>query len=233
MYRPTGIQLRQWKTSRCPTGNWRLATDHCISRRNREEIPGSVGWRGFVMRDVMGAGPNARLQLQLRLPPRPRLRPQLPSKLRRRLNFQLPRPPPTRRHRPQYPRLELFAGGSYAQAGFFNTGHWAELPGWDASLGVNVTSWLGLVVEGGQFFGTSKIPRELVAVRRFPVAAAIRRSARTALLTRSTYRRKSTTFCLAYNSPAASMNAGRRLANCCTDIKARAAWRLVGVLPIR
>lgn len=60
---------------------------------------------------------------------------------------------------PQYPRLELFAGGSYAQAGFFNTGHWAELPGWDASLGVNATSWLGLVVEGGQFFGTSKIPR--------------------------------------------------------------------------
>ncbi|MGP8141796.1 MAG: hypothetical protein ACLQBU_07980 [Terriglobales bacterium] len=60
---------------------------------------------------------------------------------------------------PQYARIELFGGGSYAQAGFFNAGHWAELPGWDASLGVNATSWLGLVLEGGQFFGTSKIPR--------------------------------------------------------------------------
>ncbi len=59
---------------------------------------------------------------------------------------------------PQYPRLELFGGGSYAQAGFFNAGHWAELPGWDVSLGVNATSWLGLVLEGGQYFGTSKIP---------------------------------------------------------------------------
>jgi hypothetical protein len=53
----------------------------------------------------------------------------------------------------------LFAGGSYAEAGFFNAGHWAGLPGWDASFGVNATSWLGLVLEGGQYFGTSKIPR--------------------------------------------------------------------------
>jgi len=59
---------------------------------------------------------------------------------------------------PLYPRIELFAGGSYAEAGLFNAGHWAGLPGWDASLGLNATRWLGLVVEGGQYFGTSKIP---------------------------------------------------------------------------
>ncbi len=64
-----------------------------------------------------------------------------------------PAPPP----RP-YPRLELFAGGSYAEAGLFNAGHWAGLPGWDASFGLNATSWLGFVLEGGQYFGTSKIP---------------------------------------------------------------------------
>jgi hypothetical protein len=57
-----------------------------------------------------------------------------------------------------YPRVELFGGGSYAEAGLFNAGHWAGLPGWDASLGLNATNWLGFVVEGGQYFGTSKIP---------------------------------------------------------------------------
>jgi hypothetical protein len=58
----------------------------------------------------------------------------------------------------EYPRLEIFAGGTYAEAGLFNAGHWAGLPGWDASLGANATSWLGFVVEGGQYFGTSQIP---------------------------------------------------------------------------
>ena len=58
----------------------------------------------------------------------------------------------------QYPRVELFVGGSYAEAGLFNAGHWAGLPGWDASLGLNATHWLGFIVEGGQYFGTSKIP---------------------------------------------------------------------------
>jgi hypothetical protein len=57
-----------------------------------------------------------------------------------------------------YPRIELFAGGTYAEAGLFNAGHWAGLPGWDASFGLNATSWMGIVVEGGQYFGTSKIP---------------------------------------------------------------------------
>lgn len=57
-----------------------------------------------------------------------------------------------------YPRMELFGGGTYAEAGLFNAGHWAGLPGWDASLGLNLTRWLGFVVDGGQYFGTSKIP---------------------------------------------------------------------------
>jgi hypothetical protein len=70
-------------------------------------------------------------------------------------------PAPTAKAAPParpYPRLELFLGGSYAETGFFNAGHWAGLPGWDASLGANATRWLGFVVEGGQYFGTSKIP---------------------------------------------------------------------------
>jgi hypothetical protein len=58
----------------------------------------------------------------------------------------------------QYPRLELFVGGTYAEAGLFNAGHWAGLPGWDASFGLNITNWIGLIVDGGQYFGTSKIP---------------------------------------------------------------------------
>ncbi len=58
-----------------------------------------------------------------------------------------------------YPRFEWFLGGSYAKAGFFNAGYWAGLPGWDVSLGVNATRSFGIVLEGGQFFGTSKIPR--------------------------------------------------------------------------
>jgi hypothetical protein len=58
----------------------------------------------------------------------------------------------------QYPRFEIFAGGTYAEAGFFNAGHWAGLPGWDASFGINATHWLGFLFEGGQYFGTSQIP---------------------------------------------------------------------------
>ena len=58
----------------------------------------------------------------------------------------------------QYPRYEFFGGGTYAEAGLFNAGHWAGLYGWDSSLGLNATQWLGVVVEGGQYFGTSKIP---------------------------------------------------------------------------
>jgi len=78
-------------------------------------------------------------------------------------------PAPTAKAAPParpYPRFELFLGGSYAEAGLFNAGHWAGLPGWDASLGANATSWLGLIVEGGQYFGTSKIPT--VVPKPFP-----------------------------------------------------------------
>ena len=57
-----------------------------------------------------------------------------------------------------FPRLEFFAGGTYAEAGLFNAGHWAGLYGWDSSLSMNATHWLGFVVEGGEYFGTSKIP---------------------------------------------------------------------------
>ena len=77
----------------------------------------------------------------------------------------IPAPTPTASpaKAPQYPRFELFGGGSYAETGFFNAGHWAGLPGWDASLGANASSWLGFVVEGGQYFGTSKIPSAVPA----------------------------------------------------------------------
>lgn len=64
-------------------------------------------------------------------------------------------PPPPR----PYPIVELFAGGSYAKAGLFNSGYWAGLPGWDVSLGLNMARWLGFVVEGGQYYGTSKISK--------------------------------------------------------------------------
>jgi len=71
---------------------------------------------------------------------------------------------------PTYPRVELFGGYSFAQAGFFNAGHWAQLNGWNASFGLNAASWMGLVVEGSQFFGNSKIPT--ATPRPFPVCQA-------------------------------------------------------------
>ena len=70
----------------------------------------------------------------------------------------IPTPPVITTPAIQYPRVELFVGGTYAEAGLFNAGHWAGLPGWDVSLGLNATHWLGFIVEGGQYFGTSKIP---------------------------------------------------------------------------
>jgi hypothetical protein len=69
-----------------------------------------------------------------------------------------PAPATTPKPELNYSRIEFFAGGSYAEAGLFNAGHWAGLPGWDASLDLNATNWLGLLIEGGQYFGTSKIP---------------------------------------------------------------------------
>jgi hypothetical protein len=69
---------------------------------------------------------------------------------------------------PEYPRIELFGGGTYGLTGFFNAGHWAALHGWDASLGANATPWLGFLVEGGEFFGTSQIPTTVPAPFPFP-----------------------------------------------------------------
>lgn len=67
----------------------------------------------------------------------------------------------------QYPRYEFFGGGTYAEAGPFNSGHWAGLSGWDASLDLNATHWLGVIFDGGQYFGTSKITTAVPAP--FPV----------------------------------------------------------------
>lgn len=64
---------------------------------------------------------------------------------------------------PTFPRIEWFAGYSYAQTGFFNAGHWAGLNGWNASFALNAASWFGLVVEGSQYYGTSKIPTAVPA----------------------------------------------------------------------
>jgi len=59
----------------------------------------------------------------------------------------------------QFPRIEWSGGYSFAQAGFFNAGHWAQLNGWYASFGLNAAPWLGLVVEGSEYFGETPIPR--------------------------------------------------------------------------
>jgi hypothetical protein len=77
---------------------------------------------------------------------------------------EIPTPPIANTAPPlQYPRYEFFGGGTYAEAGLFNAGHWAGLYGWDASLGLNATHWFGFVVEGGQYFGTSKISTDTYA----------------------------------------------------------------------
>jgi hypothetical protein len=66
--------------------------------------------------------------------------------------------PAIRASGPKYPRIEWFGGYTYGKTGFFNAGHWAGLNGWDASFTLNATHWLGLLVDGGQYFGTTKIP---------------------------------------------------------------------------
>ncbi len=72
-------------------------------------------------------------------------------------------PAPAQNPVPKFPRFELFGGYSYAQEWPFNAGHWADLNGWDTSLAVNAASWLALVVEGGEYYGTSKIPTTVQA----------------------------------------------------------------------
>ena len=64
---------------------------------------------------------------------------------------------PVRKPGPQFPRVELFGGYSFAQGGFFNSGHWAQLNGWNASFGVNLTNHVGFVVDGSEYFGNSKL----------------------------------------------------------------------------
>src|SRR5208337_3588719 len=107
----------------------------------------------------------------------------------------IPTPTPTANPVParEYPRIEFFAGGSYAEAGFFNAGHWAGLPGWDA--------WWRAA-------NTSEPQKSLPQCRRrFPRA---RPSVPTAHPP-STPRLESTTFFLVRSLPAANGNAGRRL----------------------
>lgn len=69
--------------------------------------------------------------------------------------------PVARKPGPNFPRLELFGGYGFAQAGFFNAGHWAQLNGWNASFAINLTGHVGFVVEGTEYFGTSKIPSDV------------------------------------------------------------------------
>lgn len=67
-------------------------------------------------------------------------------------------PAPGRQNGPQFPRIEWSAGYSFAQAGFFNAGHWAQLNGWYGSFGINLDSHVGFVVDGSEFFGHTEIP---------------------------------------------------------------------------
>ena len=67
-------------------------------------------------------------------------------------------PSPGKQTAPQFPRTELFGGYSFAQAGFFNAGHWAQLNGWNGSFTINADKMFGFVIDGGQFFGNSPIP---------------------------------------------------------------------------
>ncbi|MGA9527502.1 MAG: hypothetical protein WBS24_05255 [Terriglobales bacterium] len=67
-------------------------------------------------------------------------------------------PTPIKPAAPYFPRTELFAGYSFAQAGFFNAGHWAQLDGWNVSFALNAARWVGVVVDGSEYFGNTKIP---------------------------------------------------------------------------
>jgi hypothetical protein len=84
--------------------------------------------------------------------------PQAPSTQTTQESSSIPPPGPRQTVAPRFARTELFAGYSFAQAGFFNAGHWAQLNGWNASFAVNLANWFGFVGEGSEYFGTSKIP---------------------------------------------------------------------------
>jgi len=70
----------------------------------------------------------------------------------------IPTPGAKQPAKPQFPRIEWSGGYDFSQAGFFNAGHWAQLDGWYASFGLNGASWLGLLVEGSEVFGNTRIP---------------------------------------------------------------------------
>ncbi|MGA3194610.1 MAG: hypothetical protein ABSD39_06360 [Terriglobales bacterium] len=72
-------------------------------------------------------------------------------------------PPIPPRPVPKFARFEMFGGYTYAQMGPFNAGHWADLNGYNVSLGVNAVNWLALIVEGSEYFGNSKIPTTVQA----------------------------------------------------------------------
>ena len=95
------------------------------------------------MCDVVGAGSSAS---QLQISHADRSSPgQIASRHSPLRRSRQPAPPQSLRHpRAPFPRFEFFVGGSYAEAGLFNAGHWAGLAGWDASLGVNLTHWIGV-----------------------------------------------------------------------------------------
>jgi opacity protein-like surface antigen len=62
-----------------------------------------------------------------------------------------PEPEPT-------PRLDLFAGYSYASADPFSTNVGAGLNGWEATLSLNAARWLAVVADFGGAYGTVQIP---------------------------------------------------------------------------
>lgn len=68
---------------------------------------------------------------------------------------------------PQYPRVEVSGGYSYALTDMFNSGNRAGLTGWNASLGLNAAKWMGFVFEGSGLYGDSKIP--IAAPAPFPL----------------------------------------------------------------
>src|ERR1039457_881534 len=140
----SGCRAGYWQLG---TGNWQLAT----------------AFQGGLVRKYLGVlgGVAALCVMSWAQVPAPTPTPdQVPAQAPAPEPTPIPAPPPpaSRVRAPQYPRFELFGGGTYAETGFFNAGHWAGLPGWDASLGANATSWLGFVLEGGQYFGPSKTP---------------------------------------------------------------------------
>jgi hypothetical protein len=77
-------------------------------------------------------------------------------------------PSPGKQNASKFPRTELFGGYSFAQAGFFNAGHWAQLNGWNASFTINADKMVGFIIDVREHFGNSQIPGAVPAP--FPVS---------------------------------------------------------------